>query len=257
MSFIDSRRWISLLLKILPKIDEISIEELNSSEIKMLTMLHFTFWQKPVKLCGFGSVIDSLRMLKSNEPLFLEILELLKIRFNSIDLVDEEINLGFECPLDLYCNYSRDQILSAFDYYTDDSMPNMREGVLYLADKNTDILFVTLNKTEKDYSPTTMYNDYSISEFLFHWQSQSTTSETSPTGQRYINHKKLGSRVLLFVREFKEEKIGSTAIAQPYTFLGLAEYVSHKGSRPMNIIWRLEKPIPAKYLKKTSKLIVG
>jgi len=257
LSFIDSRRWISLLLKILPKIDEISIEELNSSEIKMLTMLHFTFWQKPVKLCGFGSVIDSLRMLKSNEPLFLEILELLKIRFNSIDLVDEEINLGFECPLDLYCNYSRDQILSAFDYYTDDSMPNMREGVLYLADKNTDILFVTLNKTEKDYSPTTMYNDYSISEFLFHWQSQSTTSETSPTGQRYINHKKLGSRVLLFVREFKEEKIGSTAIAQPYTFLGLAEYVSHKGSRPMNIIWRLEKPIPAKYLKKTSKLIVG
>lgn len=49
-----------------------------------------------------------------------------------------------------------------------------------------------------------MYNDYSINEWLFHWQSQSTTSAESPTGQRYINHKKLGSKVLLFVRENKK-----------------------------------------------------
>lgn len=28
-------------------------------------------------------------------------------------------------------------------------------------------------------SPTTMYNDYSINESLFHWQSQSTTAENS------------------------------------------------------------------------------
>lgn len=257
LSSIDSRRWISFLLNILPKIDEISTDNLNSFEIKLLTMFHYTFWQKPIKNSGFNSVIESIRMIKKNETLFTEILELLKIRFNSIDLVDEQIDLGFECPLDLYCNYSRDQILSAFDYYTDERMPAMREGVLYLKDKNIDILFVTLNKAEKDYSPTTMYNDYSISEYLFHWQSQSTTSETSPTGQRYINHKKLASKVLIFVRESRNDRIGSITLAKPYTYLGLAEYVSHKGSRPMSIIWRLKKPIPAKYLKKTNKLIVG
>ena len=61
------------------------------------------------------------------------------------------------------------------------------EGVLYLKDMNIDILLVTLN-AEKDYSPTTMYNDYSISEYLFHWQSQS--NDLKPlNGQRYINHK--------------------------------------------------------------------
>ncbi len=41
----------------------------------------------------------------------------------------------------------------------------------------------------------------------------------------------------------------------PYTFLGPAEYVSHTGSKPMNIIWKLDKRIPAKYLKKTNKLV--
>ena len=34
-------------------------------------------------------------------------------------------------------------------------------------------------------------------------------------------------------------------------------YVKHTGSRPMNITWKLDHPIPAKYLKKTNKLVVG
>jgi len=109
------------------------------------------------------------------------------------------------------------------------------------------------NKSDKDYSPTTMYHDYSINERLFHWQSQSTTSEESPTGQRYIHHKEKGTNILFFVRENKKDLAG----AAPYTFLGLADYVKHDGSRPMNIIWRLKAPIPAKYLKKTNKLVIG
>lgn len=56
----------------------------------------------------------------------------------------------------------------------------VREGVKWLPDKQLDVLFVTLNKADKDYSPTTMYNDYSVSESLFHWQSQSTTAENRP-----------------------------------------------------------------------------
>ena len=98
-----------------------------------------------------------------------------------------------------------------------------------------------------------MYNDYSINESLFHWQSQSTTSDTASTGQRYINHRQRGSKVVLFVREFKQDSIG----AAPYTCLGTAVYVKHTGSKPMNITWHLDQPIPAKYLRKTNKLVVG
>ena len=91
-----------------------------------------------------------------------------------------------------------DQILVALDFM---KPKTVREGVKYLSDKKTDLFFVTLNKADKDYSPTTMYNDYSINENLFHWQSQSTTSAESKTGQRYINHKRSGNKILLFVRE--------------------------------------------------------
>ena len=179
-----------------------------------------------------------------------ELIELLQYNLNHIDFIDEPVDLGFDCPLDLHCTYTRDQILLAMDFM---KTATVREGVKYLPEKSLDIFFVTLNKSDKDYSPTTMYNDYSINEWLFHWQSQSTTSETSPTAQRYINHRQRGSKVLLFVREFKTDIAG----AAPYTFLGLADYIKHEGSRPMNITWKLHRPIPAKYLKKTNKLVVG
>ena len=66
-----------------------------------------------------------------------------------------------------------------------------------------------------------------------------------------LGHKAQGSHVLLFVREFKNDACG----AAPYTFLGTADYVSHTGSRPMNIVWRLHQEIPAKFLRKTQQVV--
>ena len=101
-----------------------------------------------------------------------------------------------------------------------------------------DVFFTTLNKTDKDYSPSTMYHNYSINENLFHWQSQSTTAADSPTGQRYIHHQERRSKVLLFVREFRTDRI--TGGTEVHTFLGTVNYVKHSESRPMNITWKLD-----------------
>lgn len=247
---VDSRRWIEFLVDNFPRIEDIRWEGLTSGEKKYIVMLFYTIFQKSPEMCGFGSYIEGIAALRNNPTLFNELIEILNICKERIDFIDEGIQLGFDNVLDLHCSYTRDQIMVALDFFK----PNtVREGVKYLPDKGIDIFFITLNKSDKDYSPTTMYNDYSESEYLFHWQSQSTTSDSSNTGQRYINHKKLGSKILLFVREFKAD----TAGALPYTFLGLADYVRHYGNNPMNIIWKLHKPIPAKYLRKTNKLIVG
>ena len=127
-------------------------------------------------------------------------------------------------------------------------------GVKWLPEKKLDVLFVTLNKSDKDYSPTTMYEDYSINKTLFHWQSQSTTGDHSATGQRYIHHREQGSRILLCVRDAKKDVWGGTA---SYSVLGFVDCVQHTGSKPMSITWRLEDEISAKYLKQTSKLIVS
>ncbi len=245
---IDSRRWIDFLLRILPNIDKVNESNLEAIEHRMLQMLQFTIWQKSAAECGFASIIDGLRRLKRNTRLYDELQEILRYQLDHIDFVDQASDLGPKCPLDLHCNYSRDQILVAMDFLKPSSV---REGVKYLPDKELDIFFITLNKSDKDYSPTTMYKDYSINQWLFHWQSQSTTSADSPTGRRYIHHREKGNRILLFVRESKKDAFGRT---KAYTYLGTAEYVEHEGSRPMSITWKLNTPIPAKYLKKTNQL---
>ena len=250
ISAIDSRRWIRFLLNILPNLDNVDFGNLKPIEKRMLQMFYVTVWLKSAERWDSEEVLDNLYALSDSPVMLAELMELLRYKYEHIDFIDEPVNLGFDCPLDLHCTYTRDQLLVALDFMNPNSV---REGVKWLPEKQIDVLFVTLNKSDKHYSPTTMYNDYSINEELFHWQSQSTTTDTGSVGQRYINHRKRGSKVLLFVREFRTDMAG----AAPYTFLGTVNYVKHHGSRPMNITWKLDKPIPAKYLKKTNKLVVG
>ena len=248
---IDSRRWIIFLITILNSIDDIDFVSLSDVEKRMLQMFYITVWGKSIDDWNSEEVTNNFRALFDSPVMLRELIDLLKYNFDHIDFIDEKVDLGFDCPLDLHCTYTRDQLLVAMDFMKPSSV---REGVKWLPDKQADIFMITLNKSDKDYSPTTMYNDYSINDTLFHWQSQSTTNAEGSVGQRYIKHQERGSRVLLFVREFKKDKFGNTV---PYTFLGTADYVSHNGSRPMNIVWKLKKPIPAKYLKRTNKLVVG
>ncbi|MCC8079646.1 MAG: DUF3427 domain-containing protein [Oscillospiraceae bacterium] len=252
LAVIDSRRWITFLLDIFPRLDDGDFAALSDTEKRMLQMLYITIWGKAAENWGSDEVLDNLYALSDSPILLSELIALLQYQYSRIDFIDRPVDVGFDCPLDLHCTYTRDQLLVAMDFM---KPATVREGVKWLPEQQADVFFVTLNKADKDYSPTTMYNDYSINERLFHWQSQSTTAENSPTGQRYIHHAERGSRVLLFVREFKTDPL--TGGAGAYTYLGTAAYVKHEGSKPMNITWRLDEPIPAKFLKKTNKLAVG
>ena len=252
LSIINSRRWIAFLLSVLPRLDDVAFDTLSDVEKRMLQMFYVTVWGKAADSWDSEEVLGNLYALSDSTTLINELICLLQYQYEKIDFIDEPVDLGFDCPLDLHCTYTRDQLLVAMDFM---KPATVREGVKWLPEKQLDVFFVTLNKSDKDYSPTTMYNDYSINETLFHWQSQSTTAADSPTGQRYINHTSKGTKVLLFVREFKSDRI--TGGAEAYTYLGNASYVTHSGSKPMNITWKLDRPIPAKYLKKTNKLVVG
>ena len=248
---VDSRRWIAFMLRILTNTGYPDFAKLTDIEKRMFQMFYITMWGKAIEDWTADEVSENIHALLNSPTMLSELIALLRYNYNRIDFIDEPVDLGFDCPLDLHCSYTREQLLVAMDFMKPSIV---REGVKWLPDKNIDVFFITLNKSDKDYSPTTMYQDYSINETLFHWQSQSTTNAEGKVGQRYINHRKNGSKVLLFVREFKNDIYGNTA---PYTYLGTANYVSHNGSRPMNITWKLDEPIPAKHLKKTNKLVVG
>lgn len=243
----DSQRWLAFLIALLSN----EISPSNEVEYRMLNMFQYTIWGKSYSSSGYQNPSNLISDLSTSPRLLAEIVELLKIQLERIDFIDKPLNLFKDLPLDVYCSYSTVQILAAFNYR---HAEHFREGVLYLRDEKTDLLFNTLNKSDKDYSPTTLYEDYSIDEEHFHWQSQSTTNESSPTGQRYITHEKDNGYVLLFVRDKKKDEFGN---ADSYTFLGQCRYLSHTGSKPMSIIWKMEKKIPARFLNKTNKMLVG
>lgn len=242
--------WIEFLRKELPDVEKLNWANLNKREQLMWKMLYVSVWEKTIETVGFASVLEGIVAFKKNLDMYNEFQRLLEYAYDRINIVPQPVNLTFECPLEAHCTYTRAQILAGLGFLEDYSVS---EGVKYLADINTDVFFTTLNKANKYYSPTTAYNDYSINEILFHWQSQSTTSETSPTGTRYRNKNGRDGYALLFVREQKSDDYGP----QPFVFLGTLNYCSHKGSKPMNITWKLDRPIPAKFLKKTNKLVVG
>ena len=173
------------------------------------------------------------------------------IRDRHISFVAGRNEYSYLCPLDLHCRYNTNQIMAAFGLFTETESPEFREGVKRFEDKKTDIFFINLNKSEKDFSPSTMYEDYAINDKLFHWQSQSQDRQASAKIQRYINHKNTGDIISLFVREFK--RIGS--YTAPYTFLGNADYVKHEGERPVSFVWKLHNSIPADMLPKANKSI--
>lgn len=170
-----------------------------------------------------------------------------KIKAIEIEYKDQEV------PLDIYASYTTDQIMVAFEKTKEDYKYPIREGVLYIEDKHTDLLFITINKNEEDYLPSTMYNDYAKSKDLFNWESQSTTGINTPTGQRYINDRSKEHKVLLFVRESKQEYNQ----AVPYTFLGNAKYFDHKGSNPIQIVWKMEHQIPERIIRESNLKVVN
>lgn len=249
LAHMDSQRAICYFQNLLKP--NSPIPEWNScapEEQSLLWMLLFTIWQESTDT---DNPVDKIKELKNNPTYCREIEELLAYKLDTIDIIDKPFLLNGVKVLDVHATYSRDQLFAALGFLK----PNtVREGVKWLSNQNCDVFMVTLDKSDKDFSPTTLYDDYAVDPYTFHWQSQSTTSDHSTTGQRYIHHRQQGSKVLLFVREAKKDANG---YSQFYTFLGEVSYINHIGSKPMSINWRLEEPIPAKFIRRLSKSLIG
>ena len=152
--------------------------------------------------------------------------------------------------LNLHASYTREQVILSLGKGSFELPHPSREGCLHVDERKLDVFFADINKSESDFSPTTMYEDYAITDKLFHWQSQSQTSDTSPVGARYINHIEEGYTPILFVRDRKKLVNGLTS---PYYYAGPLNYVRHEGSKPISFVWELEYPLSAKAMSWASR----
>jgi hypothetical protein len=231
----------------------IKYDKLTEIEKLMILMLHYDVWQK---VGEFNSIQESIKAIGENPVLVDELKEVLEILIDRISFNEVDIMLPFEQPLKLHSRYTRDQILVAFKMNTFEKVSSNRIGVGVAENKElkTELLFIDLVKSEEDFSPSTLYNDYAISEVLFHWQSQNATRSDTGKGLTYINHKKEDKIILLFIREKSTDEYGNT---MGYVFIGRADFVDSYGTKPMNIKWRLEEPMPNYLWKESAKMSVG
>ncbi|MFF4070507.1 DUF3427 domain-containing protein [Streptomyces chartreusis] len=217
-------------------------ESLSPTDQTYAHMLFFNLWDKAG---GFSSYAEGLQSLREQRALRSEVQQVLDHVMGQADHLPIPLEGPHaHIPLKIHSAYNRSEILAALGVARlGGQMPgSFAQGVLWDEPNQTDALLITLEKNEKDFSPTVRYKDYALAPSLFHWESQSTTAETSPTGLRYQQHTQRGSHVLLFMRRYKDTDIGK---AQPWMLLGPATYVSHEGSKPMAITWRLHYELPA------------
>lgn len=214
-------------------------EPQDERERRLAQMLRFSLWTGAE---AAGHAAEELRELPAVREEFMQLLPVLRDR---VEHLEYRVESHPEVPLAVHCHYSLAEICAAFGILNDQRLHVPREGVYYHEPSGCDLLFITIHKSERDYSPSTMYKDYAISPTLFHWQSQNATREDSPTGLRYRRHKLGGTQALLFVRERKE----SGGVTCPYLYLGPAGYVSHEGERPMAIVWELKWSIPVVFYR--------
>jgi superfamily II DNA or RNA helicase len=221
---------------------------------RQFLMAHYALWGETPEKTGLGKVSETVQKLRKNPVLCDELQELLELARDLALFPVFKTARTEDIPLDVHGTYTRDEILAAAGLFGFDRRVEVREGVRFVPEAKLDLLFVTLDKSEKEYSPSTMYEDYALSDRLFHWQSQSTTNERSSTGQRYIHHQKTGHRIFLFLRKKKKTADRPFAVSEPYVFAGPVFYRSHQGSRPMTVIWELAFPLPAHLFRESARL---
>lgn len=209
-------------------------------------MFYYILYQNNINKVGINSISEAIKRLNSY-PLFIqEIEEIVDYLIDNLYIKTFYIGSGLPLALEQYGCYTREDIFTIFGRQTAEKcMQGSVSGVFNFEEYNTEAFFVTLNKSDADFSPSTQYDDYVISEYKFHWQSQNNDSHTG-RGRRFVEQKENNKKFLLFVREQKKDGFGNTC---PFHCFGLVDYVRSYGDCPMNIEWKLQEPVMPQYLK--------
>ena len=245
-----ARNLVRMLHNDDPRLLDVILAKLGDAQPPQPTGLDARIWSTAlVTLVGERAVLDlpdALAQLWAHPAVRAELGELFVLLRERIAHVPVVFFQKPDIPLQLHCRYSGDQVIAAFDFLKNGKMAERREGVLFEEKSKCDLLFVTLQKTEKHYSPSTMYQDCALSPEQFQWETQGITTPQSVRGQRNLRHREMGITPLLFVRERPKDDRGETVA---FVFLGPVDLVRHESERPIRIVWQLQNAMPADFYR--------
>ena len=149
-----------------------------------------------------------------------------------------------DTQLMLHGRYDRREILTAVGWFTASERPPSREGVLRLRDRQIELMFVTLDKSD-GYHETINFHDYAISPNRFHWQTQNSAAPSTSAGKQYLESPGNGWKFQIFVRVDPKS---------PFIACGPVSLLESSGAKPMNIVWQFDTTLPARLFREFSVL---
>jgi hypothetical protein len=239
-AFINGPQEVALLRDILGKVSQDAIDEALSLAGDSVLSVYYRIWGDKGSNLGITSLEDAFHRLAKNPSILADLDEILSWSLDTTEVSGQLPELPFACLLELHAQYGIKEIQAAFGKATLETAGQTGVGSFHFAEAKTYALLITYQKTEKEFSPSTMYADYPISRELLHWESQSITSQQSETGQNLIHHKERGYTILIFARDQKRRN----NVTVPFSYLGPVERISYESERPIKMVWKLRHPMP-------------
>ncbi|HJV65765.1 MAG TPA: DUF3427 domain-containing protein [Geomonas sp.] len=239
-AFINGPKEATLLREVLVKLLAGQVTEALALAGSSAMLLYYRIWGDKAGRLGISSLEDAFRRLAGNSTVCADMDEILAWSLDCTEVAGAAPELPFSVPLELHAQYGIRELQAAFGRANLESSGQTGVGVMHFAEVKAYALLVTFQKTEKEFSPSTMYADYPISRELLHWESQANTAQHHNDGQNLIHHRERGYTILVFARG-KKKKNGVTV---PFIYLGPVERVSHESERPIKMVWRLRHSMP-------------
>lgn len=234
-AFINGPQEVALLQQVLNKVSQGAIDEALALAGDSALPIYYRMWGDSGRNLGIATFADAFRRLAENPSILSDLDEILSWSLDTTEVSGQIPVLPFACPLELHAQYGARDIQAAFGKANFETTGQAGVGLFHFPEVKTYALLVTFQKTEKEFSPSTMYADYPISRELLHWESQSNTAQHHPVGQNLIHHKERGYTILIFARDQKKRN----GVTVPFTYLGPADRVTYESERPIKMVWRL------------------
>jgi len=238
--FVNGPKEAALLRNVLVKVADGAIDDAIALAGDDVNAIYYRIWGDKGSNLGITSLADAFHKLSRNQSVLSDLQEILAWSQDVTEVSGQIPELPFKCPFELHASYGSVDILAGLGQATLESAGQRGVGVLHFPAIKAYVLLVTYQKTEREFSPSTMYADYPISRELLHWESQSNTAQHSETGQNLIDHERRGYTMLVFARDLKKRNQATV----PFTFLGPADRVNFEGERPIKVVWRLRHAMP-------------
>lgn len=248
-AFINGPQEVALLRTVLGKVAQGAINDALEIAGNSVMSVYYRLWGDKGSNIGITSLDDAFRRLAKNPSILADLEEILAWSFDTTEVSGQRPDLAYTCALELHAHYGIKEIQAAFGRANLETAGQTGVGSFHFPEFKTYALLITFQKTEKEFSPSTMYADYPISRALLHWESQSTTSQQSETGQNLIHHQERGYTILIFTRDQKRRN----DVTVPFTYLGPVERISYESGRPIKMVWRLRHQMPVEMFEDNRK----